>query len=185
MRDRVAGQAAIFVVSGMQGAGKTTVSGLLARRFQRGVHVEADTLQKMIVAGACWPEAREMSKEAAEQLRLRLHHMCLLGKSFQDVGFTAVLDDIIIGSRVEDLLEELAGCPFVFVMLQPSLDAVEERELGRGTRLFESWAWMDEEVRSHTRRIGLWIDSSAQTAEETVAEVMERYTQEGVVSGAS
>ena len=43
---------AIFVISGTQGAGKTTVAGLLARRFERGVHVSADTLQKMIVSGA-------------------------------------------------------------------------------------------------------------------------------------
>jgi hypothetical protein len=165
----------------MQGAGKTTVAGLLARRFEHGVHISADAVQKMIVSGATWPEAREMSDDAARQLRLRLHNMCLLGASFQDAGFAAVLDDIIIGSRVDDLLNEMQGRQFFFVMLTPSLETVKEREAGRGTSLHNAWGWMDEEVRSRTRRIGLWIDSSDQTAEDTVAEIMRRYEGEALV----
>src|SRR5215510_14398475 len=105
----------LFVVSGMQWAGKTTASGLLARRFERGAHVSGDALQHMIVSGSQWPEQREMSEEARRQLRLR--HACTLGTSFLAAGFTAVLDDIVIGLRVDDLLEDLKAQPFIFVML--------------------------------------------------------------------
>jgi chloramphenicol 3-O-phosphotransferase len=176
--------APLFVISGMQGAGKTTVARLLACRFERGVHVPADALQKMIVSGSRWPESREMSDDAASQLRLRLHNMCLLGASFQDAGFAAVLDDIIIGSRVDGLLEELQGRPFHFVMLTPKLETVRAREAGRGTSLHKAWGWMDDEVRSRTRRIGLWFDSSDQTAEETANEILARYREEGLVETA-
>jgi predicted kinase len=162
----------LFVISGMQGAGKSTVADLLARRFERGVHVSADALQRMIVSGAEWPAERAMSAEAERQLRLRLRNMCALGASFYDAGFTAVLDDIVIGERVAHLQEDLAGRPFTFVMLTPRIDVVKERELGRGTRLFDAWGWLDEEIRTSTRRIGLWIDSSEQTAEETVDAIL-------------
>lgn len=172
---------ALFVVSGMQGAGKTTVAALLARRFVRGVHVSADVLHKMILSGGQWKSERGPEEDADAQLRLRLHNTCLLGASFFDAGFTAVLDDIIIGARVQHLLEELAGRSFIFVMLTPSLDAVKLREAGRGTRLHEQWGWMDEEIRSGTRRIGLWIDTSAQTADETVDEIMARVWTDGLV----
>src|SRR5689334_19466054 len=105
----------LFVISGTQGAGKSTVAALLARRFERGAWVSADALQRMIVAGGRWPEGPTMSGDAERQLWLRLHHACLLGRSFVAAGITAVLDDIVIGGRVDHLLDMLAGERFVFV----------------------------------------------------------------------
>ena len=52
----------------------------------------------------------------------------------------------------------------------------------RGTHLHEAWGWMDDEIRTGTPRLGLWIDSSAQTAEQTVDEIMRRVWDEGVVA---
>lgn len=155
----------------MQGAGKTTVARALAARLPRAAHVSADTLHKMIVSGGLWPEDRMMSDEAALQLRLRLRNMCVLGRSFAAAGFTAVLDDIIIGERAAHLREELAGASFTLVMLTPHLQSVKERETGRGTRLWEQWAWMDEEARA-TEGVDLWVDSSGLTVEETVEEIL-------------
>lgn len=157
----------IIVISGMQGAGKSTVAAALARRFEHGAHISADVLQKMIVSGAVWPEDREMSDEAALQLRLRLRNMCLLGRSFADAGFTAVLDDIIIGERAQHLREEMDATPYTLVMLTPSLESVKAREAERGTRLWEQWAWMDDEARA-TPGVDLFIDSSAMSVGETV-----------------
>jgi len=176
----------ILVISGTQGAGKTTVASMLARRFARGAHVSADVLQKMIVSGGEWPEPSTSDRddrvhgEAGAQLRLRVRHMCMLGRSFYEAGFTPVLDDIIIGGGLDDVREDLQGVPFYFVMLRPSLDVVRERELGRGTRLFEEWEWLDE-VIGRTPRVGLWLDTSRQTAEETVDEIMRRAWDEALV----
>jgi len=176
----------LIVISGTQGAGKSTVARLLASRFDRGAWVGADALQKLIVSGGRWPEAAEMSTDAERQLRLRLKHACLLGRSFVEAGFTAVIDDIVVGSRVEHLLEELDGQRFVFVMLTPRPEVVRQREHGRGTRLWQEWGWLDDEIRTHTRRIGLWLDSSDQTPEETVEAILTRAWTEGVVdAGAS
>src|SRR5437016_14382762 len=90
-------QPALIVVTGIMAAGKSTVARLLAQRFERGVHIEADVLQRMIVSGAVWvSEPGEPRGEAAGQLRLRLANLCLLGRSFFASGFTVVLDDIIL-----------------------------------------------------------------------------------------
>lgn len=172
----------LFVVSGTQGAGKSTVSQLLARRFERGAWVSADLLQKMIVSGGRWPEGATMSDDAERQMRLRLSNACRLGRSFVEAGITAVVDDIVIGSRVDELLEDLAGQTFVFVMLRPSLHAVRQREQGRGTSLWEGWEWLDDEIRLRTRRIGLWLDTSDQTPEQTVDAILARAWTDGLVT---
>jgi hypothetical protein len=160
----------------MQGAGKTTVAGALARRFERGVHVSADVLAQMVVSEQPWPEGREMSDEATMQLRLRLHNMCLLGLSFASAGFVAVLDDIIIGERAHHLREEMGDTPYTLVMLAPSLESVKVREAGRGTALWEQWAWMDEEARA-TPGVDLFVDSTQLSVGETVDAILSLWSR--------
>ena len=172
----------LFVISGTQGAGKSTVARLLARRFERGAWVSADLLQKMIVSGGRWPEGAEMSADARLQLRLRLKHACQLGRSFVAAGITAVVDDIVIGSRLDELLEELAGQRFVFVMLTPGLETIRQREQGRGTSLWEQWEWLDGEIRQRTRRLGLWLDTSEQTPAQSVDAILARALTDGLVT---
>ncbi|HZS90045.1 MAG TPA: AAA family ATPase [Chloroflexota bacterium] len=169
-------QPAIIVVSGIMASGKSTVARLLASRFARGVHVEADALQRMIVSGGTWVgEAGEPSGEAARQLRLRLRNMCLLGRSFYEAGFTAVLDDIIIGERWRELQDDLRGLPFSLVVLAPSADVViRERDTGRAKApQGAAWAtYLDRELRATMAGIGLWVDSSDQTPEQTVEAIL-------------
>ena len=170
---------AIIVVTGIQASGKSTVSRLLAQRFARGVHVEADALQRMIVSGGEGvTEPRPPTGEAAAQLRLRLKNMCLLGRSFAGAGFTAVLDDIILGERWDQLCEDLAGAPFSVVVLAPSVAAVCRRDANRAKApLGEEWArYLDRELRATMRGSGLWVDSSGQTPGETVNQIMDRLT---------
>lgn len=161
----------IVVLTGVQAAGKSTIGRLLAERFARGVHVEADVLHRMIVSGDEWArEPGSLSDEAARQLRLRLRNMCLLGGSFYEAGFTVVLDDIILGDRWEHLQEDLRGLPFCLVVLAPRLDVVGQRDVGRGKRpLGEAWArYLDEALRTTMAGRGLWIDNSDQQPEHTV-----------------
>ena len=172
----ISGQPALIVVTGIQAAGKSTIAHLLAQRFARGVHVEADALQRMIVSGDEWvTEPGEPTGEAARQLRLRLRNMCLLGVSFYQAGFTVVLDDIIMGERWQQLQAELEGVPFSLVVLAPGVDIVtSERDTGRMKRpLGKEWArYLDDALRNTMAGVGLWVDSSDQTPQETVDEIL-------------
>ncbi|MGH2588494.1 MAG: phosphotransferase-like protein [Dehalococcoidia bacterium] len=165
----------IIVITGIQAAGKSTVARLLAQRFARGVHIEADALQRMIVSGAAWVgEPGPPAGEAERQLRMRLRHMCLLSGSFFDAGFTVVLDDIIIGDRWKQLQEELHGRLFSLAVLAPDVDAVLSRDADRAKRtLGEAWArYLDKELRATMAGVGLWLDTTSLTPEETVDEVL-------------
>ena len=164
----------IFIVSGIPGSGKTTVSGLLARRFERGVHLEADIFQKLIVRGGLFPD-QEPQEEAWRQLRLRSKHIGMLADSFLEAGFTPVIDDVVVGLRLLDVLEDIKSRPLYFVLLLPRLEVVEQRDRAREEKhVFDIWSHLDEVARTETPKQGLWLDSSDMTAEETVDEILRR-----------
>jgi chloramphenicol 3-O-phosphotransferase len=129
----------------------------------------------MIVSGAVWPDGGpEISPEAARQLRLRLHNACCLARSFVDAGFNAVVDDIVVGSRLDDLLTDLAGLQFGFVMLVPAFEVVHERWRQIGSPFAEVFGWIDDEIRLRTRRVGLWLDTTAFSPDQTAAAILSR-----------
>ena len=177
----------LFVISGNQAAGKTTVATLLAERFPRGVHVEADDLQRMIVSGCRWPDVSDdidvatgrVIGEAGAQLTARLRNACLLSRSFVGEGFTTVLTDIIVGWRFQELMGNLAGVPFHFVMLRPSVEVLHQRERERASGSNE-WEEHIEGGIEEMPHVGLWLDTRAWTASETVDEILNRRS-EGLV----
>ena len=176
MNELLSNRQAIIIVTGIQAAGKSTVSRLLAQRFARGVHIEADVLHYMIVAGSEQvQEPGELEGEVERQYLLRLKHMCLLGRSFFEAGFTAILDDIVLGESWQYVQAQLQGVPFSLVVLAPRVEIVaQQRDRNRAKRpLGAAWAtYLDHAFRSTMAGIGLWIDSSEMTPEETVDQIL-------------
>ena len=144
------------------------------------MHIEADLLYQMIVAGRVMPEEPGvMPPEAERQLRLRLRNACLLARSFYEAGFSVVIDEIIIGERYDHLI----GGPG-----RPAVRARRARTAGRSRlersamRLAASGlcsarsgrTYLDGELRATMAGRGVWIDNSDQTPEETVEDILSR-----------
>jgi len=174
----------IFVISGLPGVGKSTVSRLLAERLGAAAHVEADRLQELIVAGAAVPDVSGTTEEAARQLRLRLHNAALLARSFAAAGFSAIIDDIVAGPRFDEVAADLTGVSFSFVMLLADLEVMKARWRAMASPYADAWDWIDQDIRERTPRVGLWVETASRTPEEVAQVVFER-REEAVVRGSS
>lgn len=167
----------IVVISGLPGAGKSTISRALGERLVPAAHVEADQLQGLIVSGARHGTPEGIDAEAARQLSLRLRNATMLATSFVDAGFHAIVDDIITGSRFSELATQLSGRPFSFVMLLRDLASMKETWRAMQSPFVDTWDWIDREIREETPRVGLWIEVGVKTPDDVVAEILDRWSE--------
>jgi chloramphenicol 3-O-phosphotransferase len=165
---------AIYLITGPMAAGKSTVARLLAERFERGVHLEGDVFRLSIVSGRA-EMTPDPSPDAVEQLRLRYRLAAAAADSYCDAGFTVALDDVVAGPLLEEYTRLIAS-PCHVVVLLPSVDAIAGREAGRPAKGYTRWELEDfyHAFEATTPRLGLWLDTSGQAAEETVDEILAR-----------
>jgi cytidylate kinase len=164
-----------FVVTGVMAAGKSTVAELLAQRFSRGVHVRGDVFRKMIVRGRD-PITPELGDEALRQLDLRQRLAADVANDYWRDDFTVVVQDIYAGSALNNVVGRLEISPLYVVVLHPRPDVVAAREAQREKSGYGAWdvAAFCESFEAQTPRIGLWLDTSELTPDETVDEIMRR-----------
>jgi chloramphenicol 3-O-phosphotransferase len=166
----------IYLVTGVMAAGKSTVSQMLAARLKRCVHLRGDVFRRMIVSGR-----EEMSQtpleEAVRQLHLRYRMAAAAAKQYLEGGFSVVMQDNYYGEDLKRMLEYLEGYPVRVVVLCPDVETVKKRELGRGKTGYTGFsvkALYDDFIRT-TPRIGYWLDTSEQTAEQTVRTILSHF----------
>lgn len=170
-----AGGPKVVVVTGIMAAGKSTVAQALAERLPRSVHLRGDVFRRMIVNGRAEPEPGA-GAEAEEQLDLRYRLAGKVADEYVAAGFTVVVQDVILGPVLGDMLKYVTSRPLAVVVLAPSADAVRRREAGRAKSGYGEWApeMLDAGLRAETPRIGLWLDTSDQTPAQTVDEIISR-----------
>ncbi len=166
----------VIVVTGIMAAGKSTVAQLLAERLDRSAHVRGDVFRRMIVSGSA-PIVPGGGKAMDAELRLRYRISASVADAYAEAGYTAVVQDIIIGQHLTEYVQSLVTRPVGVVVLAPRPEVVERREAGRvKTGYADGWtaAELDAALRVETPRIGLWLDTSDQTPEQTVTQILSR-----------
>lgn len=116
--------------------------------------------------------------EADRQLDLRYRLGAQTADAFFDAGFTVVVQDIVMGPSLTTYVERIRSRPLHVIVLVPGVDVVERRERERPKTAYQpdgpTVADLDEYLRTATPRIGLWLDTSEQTPEQTVDEILAR-----------
>lgn len=163
----------VIVITGAMAAGKSTVAELLATKLDRSVHIRGDSFRRMIVNGRA-EMTPDPTPEALAQRRLRYHLAASVADSYAAEGFDAIVQDVIVGPDLPAFVDQISATERHLIVLSPSVSVLEWREQQRkkSAEMYVSAGAMDNTLRRETDHIGYWLDSSAQTPEETVEDIL-------------
>jgi len=170
----------VWLITGVQASGKSTIANLLARQNERAVHVRGGQFYRWAVSGWTHP-THELSDEARRMLTLRYGLSAYVADQYCQSGFVTVAQDNIFGEDVRTWLDSISSRPRHLVVLRPSIEAVHRRDAQR-QRLTGKIAYRAGELTIEDLddlvgaipKIGLWLDNSNQQPLETVAEIVRR-----------
>ncbi|MVP00590.1 AAA family ATPase [Paenibacillus lutrae] len=168
-------QPCMFLVTGIMASGKSTVAQLLAAKFNKSVHLRGDIFRKMIVC-----DRKEVKPDAGEdqleQLRLRYRLSAQAADTYYSQGFTVIMQDVVVGPMLAEFLSFVQTRPLYVVVLNPDTQEVAAREAGRPKKGYGEWTVesLYSVLNNETPKIGMWVDSSNLTPEETVEEILRR-----------
>jgi chloramphenicol 3-O-phosphotransferase len=162
----------VIVITGAMAAGKSTVADLLAIRLPKSVHIHGDMFRRMVVSGRA-EMTPNPSPDAMAQLNLRYDLAAMVADRCAEDGFDAIVQDVILGKDLADFVKRIASPERYLVVLSPSLSAWEWRE---EQRLKAGYVHLSadalDEVLRRSAHIGYWLDSSTQTPDETVDDIL-------------
>jgi cytidylate kinase len=163
----------VIVITGAMATGKSTVADLLAIRLPKSVHIHGDMFRRMVVSGRA-DMTPNPSRDAIAQLNLRYDLAAMAADRCAEDGFDAIVQDVILGKDLADFVKRIASPERYLVVLSPSVSALEWREELRikAANLHLSARALDEVLRREAAQIGYWLDSSTQTTDETVEDIL-------------
>ncbi|MFC4425290.1 AAA family ATPase [Deinococcus navajonensis] len=131
------GTGPVWVISGSPGAGKTTVSQALLRRFPLGLHLPVDDLREFVVSGLAEPSL-DHPPEAARQFGLARTAAAYSARLYAQAGFVVAVDDVLWPADLEPLAEQWQGLDVRPVLLAPGLETVHARNAARTNKTYDT-----------------------------------------------
>ncbi len=118
----------------------------------------------------------EPSEEALAQLRLRYRLTAEVAEQYARTGYTVVVEDVVAGPLLVEFVSLFTHRPLHLVVLLPDEEAIVEREADRRALGYDNWtvSGLHRVFSEETERLGLWLDTSADTPEKTVREIRSR-----------
>lgn len=157
-------------------SGKSTIAEMLARHLDYSAHLHGDVFRRMICFGRADMSAIA-SEEAIRQLYLRYQLTANTAKSYFDHGFSVVVQDNYYGSALTYMLKQLDGYPVKTIVLCPDAATIREREMHRGKCGYGGFSIepLYKLFLEETPRTGFWINSSNQTPQETLSQIIHHF----------
>ena len=158
------------IVTGMPGAGKTTITSHVAQLMPRAAQVSGDAVNVMIRSGFVWFMGQP-TEEALRQDELCNRNMCCLANNFIDFGFTVLMDTVLADRSELDFFIALMSPRSVrLVVLDPGIEVCKYRNAGRDPEArfeFDGYERLAADMKREFGDIGWWLDTSAITADQT------------------
>lgn len=156
-----------LVITGMPGAGKSTVSRLVAEQVPRSARIDGDDLNAMIISGRVWALG-EPAEEAERQVELCNRNLASLARNFADAGFIPVIDWVVPDrEQLDFILRLLDPLPVRFVVLAPGAECCRERNTGRNPQEqfhFDGYEVLAQQMQQELGDVGWWLDTADLTA---------------------
>lgn len=163
------------LVTGLPGAGKTTVTSLATRLMSRAARVGGDDVNAMIGNGFVW----FMGKPTEEALRhdeLCNRNMCSLANNFFDFGFTVLMDTVLADrSELDFFIALLSPRPVRLLVLDPGIEVCKTRNAARAPQEqfeFDGYERLEADMRREFGDIGWWLNTADLTADETAVKLV-------------
>ncbi|GAB2614033.1 AAA family ATPase [Kribbella endophytica] len=173
-----------LLVTGMPGAGKSTVTKSVAQRLERSARLDGDELNAMIVKGFVWALG-EPADEATRQVELLHRNLCALANNFADAGFTPLIDAMIPSRATLDFFLERLTPRVQFVVLAPGIDVCRYRNTIRdpADRFdFDGYEALEATMKRELGDAGWWLDTASLTPDQAADLIVREGSSRAVVT---